>query len=76
MRPETIVNVLTENISTADIQEFLNDGQRAYRLRKSIADCPAFDNEVFRRAWKAGYHSARQGVSPDAAIQTFLRDLQ
>lgn len=75
MRPSTVANILLENISTADIQQFLDDGQRAYRLRRSIASCPAFDNEVFRRAWKAGYYSARDGVSVQAASQTFLREL-
>jgi len=75
MNASTVANILLESISTADIQEFLEDGQRAYRLRRSITSCPAFDNEVFKRAWKAGYYSARDGVSANAAAQAFLRDL-
>lgn len=45
---------------------FIEDGRRAYRLKYSINRCPAFDEEIYRRAWKLGYYSARDGVSVSA----------
>jgi hypothetical protein len=62
-------------MKTEDICEFLDAGRRAYRLRRSVRECPNFDNAVYVRAWKAGYYSARDRVSLEAAVQTFLGEL-
>lgn len=50
----------------------IDDGQRAYRLRYGIGDHPNFEDSNDIAAWKAGYRAARQGVSLDTALATFL----
>jgi|688.fasta_scaffold521728_2 hypothetical protein len=62
-------------MKTIDLLQFIEEGQRAYRLKKSIGDCPNFDNQPYRKAWKAGYYSARYGVSAKAALETLLKEL-
>jgi hypothetical protein len=63
------------NIRSMDLVQFVDDGQRAYRLKKSIGDCPKFDIEAYRQAWRAGFFSARDRVSVAAATRTLLKEL-
>lgn len=51
------------------------DGQRAYRLRYRVCDCPKFDDEINIRLWKAGYYAARDGISRDAALAELNKKL-
>jgi hypothetical protein len=62
-------------MKTMDLVQFVDDGQRAYRLKKSINDCPDFDIYAYKQAWRAGYFSARDGVSVSAAVKTLLTEL-
>jgi len=53
---------------------FIDDGQRAYRLNKSINECPDFSNPEHRDLWKVGWHSARDGVSKSVAFSTHRKE--
>ena len=56
----------------AEIKQIIDDGQRAFRLKKSITDCPNFDSSIHRKAWKAGFYSAMDRVSVEAALITVI----
>lgn len=55
-------------------RELIDDGQRNYRLRNEVNSCPKFDNPIHIAAWKTGYYSARDKVSVDAALATFIKE--
>lgn len=46
-----------------EIEALIDDGQRAYRLGKSIGVCPKFDNPIHIKAWKLGFRSAMHRLS-------------
>lgn len=50
------------SISTIDVLSFVEDGRRAYRLKRSINSCPNFDIEVYKQAWIAGWSMTRDGL--------------
>ncbi len=54
------------------IKGIIDDGQRAYRLRKSIGDCPSFDDPVFIQAWKHGYRSSMRKFTLEKAFNDFI----
>lgn len=63
------------NIRTHDLFQFFDDGQRAFRLKKLIKDCPKFNLTIYTSAWKAGYYSARDNFGLKDGFQNFLRNL-
>jgi len=71
----TVLASRTES-EEGELYQMVVDGQRAYRLRSPVSACPPFENEAHRRAWKAGYYSARDGVSPRVALSTLQSDSQ
>lgn len=62
------------NTDLNTLKEIAEDGRRACRLRKYISGCPAFEDQKHIAAWKAGFRSARDGISLDA-IQTNLENI-
>lgn len=40
----------------------MEDGRRAYGLKRSINSCPPFEIEIYRRAWIAGWSMSRDGL--------------
>jgi hypothetical protein len=56
------------------LRSLMDDGQRAYRLRKSIGDCPNFELDSYKSAWKAGYYTARSRVSLDVCFTTWKKE--
>lgn len=62
-------------MKTSDLLQFIEDGQRAFRLRYSIRDCPNYDEVVCRKAWRAGYYSARDKLPAIVALETLAKEL-
>lgn len=56
------------------LRELVDDGQRRCRLGVGINRCPNFEKDIHRRAWKAGYRSALNRVTVDAALATLLQE--
>ena len=63
------------DMRTQDLFSFIDDGQRAYRLRRTLDDCPAFEDEVFRKAWRAGFIGATYGRSVQTILNELIREL-
>jgi len=57
------------------IRQIIDDGQRNYRLRELISYCPKFEDPIYINAWKAGYYSARDKISLDVALITFISEI-
>jgi hypothetical protein len=63
------------NIRTHDLYEFFDTGQRAFRLKKSIKDCPKFEQEIYCKAWKSGYRMSGQRFGLNDGFKQFLKKL-
>lgn len=50
------------SISSMDLMHFIQDGRRAFNLKRSINSCPDFEVEAYRNAWCAGYCMMRDGL--------------
>ena len=58
--------------SVNEVKQIIDDGQRAYRLKKTIGACPDFDNSYYQEAWKFGYRMAMQKMSLEEAYTNFM----
>jgi len=58
-----------------ELLEYIEEGQRSERLKRSMSDCPDFENPLFRKAWKAGFYSSLHKVSAQAALETLKKEI-
>lgn len=64
------------NVQTADFVQFFDEGAAAFRAKRSPESCPDFGTQTgSRKAWLAGYASARDGTDRKAALQAFINGL-
>jgi hypothetical protein len=61
-----------KNIQTKDLLEFFDAGQRSFRLKRSISDCPDFKEEIYCKAWKSGFRLALRHFGLRDGFQQFL----
>jgi len=65
----------TKNMNLEDeLLVYIEEGRRSYRLRRSINTCQDYE-PTMKRAWRAGFYSARDGISANAALATLLKDI-
>lgn len=64
------------NVRTMDLFQFFDEGQRAYRLKRSTKDCPNFDLEIYKKAWKSGFKLALRGFGLKDGFQQFLYEIE
>jgi len=64
-----------EKTNLYDIKTIIDDGQRAYRLRRGIHTYPKFDNPIYIHAWKAGYRAAMHRWTTDEIFKDFIKDI-
>jgi len=56
-----------------NIKQIIDDGQRAFGLKKGINNCPNFDNPIYKEAWKAGYRSSMHKKTLHEAFNDFMK---
>lgn len=52
----------------------LDDGMRAFRLKKPMSACPDFDNPLHKQAWKHGFRQALQRRTLNEALNCFGKE--
>ena len=61
---------------TLPLSLFVKDGQRSFRLKKELKDCPEFSLPIRGKAWRAGWRSASRGGLSAAGQKFFEKMLE
>jgi len=62
-------------MNIAEVKSLIEDGKRAYRLRKFISEAPAFEMNWQQEAWKSGFRAAKFNmVSDEQLVANVMRD--
>ena len=60
------------DVRTADLYEWIESGQRAFRSGKSEFDCPRFRMAIYYKAWKAGFRGAENGKTSQMVLDELI----